>query len=112
MDCSVQPRQPIDDIMALLLHGVQPAESPGAKQSAQGAEREFSSPRQNDCPTSPGLSEGPRRSLSSSPGLLLLYTLYKAMGYSGLLSLSSTADKALQMCMGKVFVCNDIFTCS
>ena len=46
------------DIMALLLHGVHHvAQRPAV-----------SSPRRSDCPASPGLSEAPRRSLSSSPG--------------------------------------------
>ena len=46
------------DIMALLLHGVHHV----------AQRREASSPRRSDCPASPGLSEAPRRSLSSSPG--------------------------------------------
>ena len=50
------------DIMALLLHGVQHV----------AQRREASSPRRSDCPPSPGLSEAPRRSLSSSPGVHLL----------------------------------------
>ena len=46
------------NIMALLMHGVHHA-----------AERvEGPSPKRTDCPASPGLSEPPRRSLSSSPG--------------------------------------------
>ena len=64
---SAQPQQqPGDDshkdIMALLLHGVpHVAQRPEALSS-----------RRSDCPASPGLSEAPRRSLSTSPGRLLL----------------------------------------
>lgn len=105
---SAQPQQqPGDDshkdIMALLLHGVHHILQ----------QPEALSPRRSDCPASPGLAEAPRRSLSSSPGRLLLqaHLSKKAMAADENPNLLHKHEMKLhpQWC---VHVCCDLSACS